>query len=1088
MRAGFLFTTILAAAQLLSAAAPAAIRVYEGTMTIPAYQHTGRETQPPLFNDSTVNGLYPFTTYIMPFQPGGPKPKTYRAIFVENEYLKLTYMPDFGGRFFSLYDKVRGREVFYRNDVIKPAHYNPRISWPQSGIEMTGPYAAHMLTLYGEPFWSNKVVRHEDGSVSLVLGELDPVYHMKVNLSATLHPGVAALQMSVFCYNRRDGRMPQMIWLSAALSATPKTRFIYPMTRTIGHTTSEIADWPVYNGIDYSWDRNNQHMLGVFGIDIYDNFQGAYQFDQDYGVFRYADRRIVQGMKMWTFGYSAQATALERAYTDNAGPYIEVQSGRHVWDGNYEWVGPHKVENWSEWWVPVAGIGGLTTITRDVALNLDVQGDNVKVALSAVRVLPGAKVVVRAKGGEILNTTADLAPGKPFAKTVTGAKGPLAEMTATVTDAAGSELMRYRRPDTNPGRQEYTPFTRPLEKPAKSPDQMNVEELVLAAEGKFKGLNATAGTDLLNKALALDPGYSRAHLQFGIHHFNAGRYRQAATHLEKVIERDPYQDEAYYYLAMSQFALGEEQRAERNLYYIWPQSAYFGEREYHLGRLAYGRKQWEEAVSRLERAIVANGYDLGSRQLLAVTYREQGNLERALAQLAEIQRIDPTDRPALAERFFLNGDKEARAELLRLMGGQSQEAIDVSIFYRGLGKWKEAVEVLRMVEQNNKDPWGTPAEFYYTLAYCLKQQGEAAPAAAYREKARAAANNVDRFPYRERSGAGGRGGGEPEGCGGALPAGVPAVLPGASGRCDPAVGSSGGSGAGGLDGAADVGIGVRGPGGAGREGGGAVGEGGGVEPGARADAERPERAVCEGGAVRRAVGGVAEGAGAVAAGRRPGGRGADGESDQGQLRGGGETGGHAPIQPAAPDVRIAGQVPLHAVRDGGGGVQRGPIRGSAEAVGIVFEAAGVVGDGRFRGKRDAAGGLLPGAGAGSAGAEGGGHGGVPEGDPGDGTAIGGPGQLERGELPHGAGSGAVGAEGGSGEAAQALRGLRPDGAGIEPAILAGASHVFDGSGTERRGADGGSAEADGRGDQSAAGLPGSPPGTPRRRARPAALT
>ena len=36
-------------------------------------------------------------------------------------------------------------------------------------------------------------------------------------------------------------------------------------------------------------------------------------------------------------------------------------------------------------------------------------------------------------------------------------------------------------PDADPGRQEYTPFTRPLEKPAKKPDQMSVEELALAA-------------------------------------------------------------------------------------------------------------------------------------------------------------------------------------------------------------------------------------------------------------------------------------------------------------------------------------------------------------------------------------------------------------------------------------------------------------------------------------------------------------------------------------------------------------------------------------------------------------------------------
>ena len=55
--------------------------------------------------------------------------------------------------------------MFYRNDVIKPAPYNPRNSWPQSGLELTGPHDLHMLTLHGEPFWSNKIVNREDGSV-----------------------------------------------------------------------------------------------------------------------------------------------------------------------------------------------------------------------------------------------------------------------------------------------------------------------------------------------------------------------------------------------------------------------------------------------------------------------------------------------------------------------------------------------------------------------------------------------------------------------------------------------------------------------------------------------------------------------------------------------------------------------------------------------------------------------------------------------------------------------------------------------------------------------------------------------------------
>jgi tetratricopeptide (TPR) repeat protein len=731
-------------APALSAAEP--VKTYEGTLTIPTYEHTRRETEPPLFANSTLTGMYPFTTYIMPFKADGPKPRTYAAIFVENEYLKLTYLPELGGRFFSLYDKIRGREVFYRNDVIKPAPYNPRLSWPQSGIELTGPHDLHMLTLYGEPFWSNKIVRRDDGSITLVLGELDPVYQMKVNLSATLHPGIAALEIGLFCYNTRDDRMPQMFWMNAALPATPKTRFIYPMSRTVGHTTAEIADWPLYNGIDYSWDRNNQHMLGVFGIDIYDDFQGVYQFENDYGVFRYADRRIVQGMKLWTFGYGEGAKNYERGYTDNAGPYVEVQSGRHVWDGHYEWVAPHRVESWNEWWVPVAGTGGLTTLTRDIALNLDAR----KLTLAATRVVPGAHLVVRSRAGEILRTSVNLDPAKPFHTALPDAQD-LTGTIVSVTDAAGRQLLDYHRPDTDPGRKEYTPFTKPLEAAHKSPDEMSAEELTLAAEFKLKELDAPGAIALLDRAFRQDPGFSRAHLLFGIHDFNGGRYVSAAEHLEKVIERDPYSSEAYYYLAMSQFALKRDKQAERNLYYIWSDSAYYGEREHWLGRLAVLNKDYDSAIGHLERAIASNANDLLSRLTLAACYREQSANAAAQGELAEVERIDPTSRPAAAERYFLSGDPAARAELVRLMGGQSQEALGVSSFYRRLQRWNDAARILRLVEESNHDPWGTPPEFYYTLAWVERRAGDPAAADESLKKARAAAGNIDRFPYREDS-------------------------------------------------------------------------------------------------------------------------------------------------------------------------------------------------------------------------------------------------------------------------------------------------------------------------------------------------
>lgn len=736
------------------------VRVYEGTVEIPAYEFSGREIQPPLFRNSSVEGKYPFLPYRRPFKPGGPRPRTYQAIFLENEYLKLTYLPEFGGRVYSLYDKVAGREVFYANDVIKPAGYNMKDCFPLFGIELTGPYDSHAITLNNEPLWFNKVLRHEDGSAELVMSNIDPVYRMKVNFSARLYPGVAAMQMKVFCYNRRDSRHPYMFWISGSVRSTEKTRFIYPMTRTIGHTTSEVADWPFYGEVDYSWDRNNKHMLGVFGIDIYDDFQGAYDFNHDRGVFRFADRRVVQGMKMWTFGYSNRASNLERVYTDKGGPYIEVQSGRYVWDGWYEWLAPQKHESWSEWWLPVSGIGGLTTTTSKLALNLDVAPDpecrnsSLELSLWPSSRFPGSRVLVTASCGELFGATADLAPDKPFNEHISGIAADssgLAGMVVTVTDSSGQVLLSYRRPDDNPGRKEYTSFTRGLEKSRKATENMTAEELVLEARNGLRQLKSSSAIPLLERALTKDENFTVAHQVLGILHYSEHRPDSAAAHLEKAVERDPYIEESHYFLALSRLELGDTLNAERCLYYIPTSGAYYSQREYLLGRLAFLRGQLVGATEHLREAVMANGYLCNARCLLALIYRLLDKPRLAEEQLERVEKIDPTNRWALAERLFLTGDEQTRKELLRLLGSQSQEALELSHDYSQLGRWQEALKVLRLVENDPHDPWGRVSLYYYTLAFYLEQLNHRAEAAKYRSLAQECASNVDRYPFRPES-------------------------------------------------------------------------------------------------------------------------------------------------------------------------------------------------------------------------------------------------------------------------------------------------------------------------------------------------
>ncbi|MBQ6990784.1 MAG: DUF5107 domain-containing protein, partial [Clostridia bacterium] len=54
---------------------------------------------------------------------------------LENEYLKATFIPQLGGRLWSLYDKKAGRELLYANNVFQPCNLALRNAWFSGGVE-----------------------------------------------------------------------------------------------------------------------------------------------------------------------------------------------------------------------------------------------------------------------------------------------------------------------------------------------------------------------------------------------------------------------------------------------------------------------------------------------------------------------------------------------------------------------------------------------------------------------------------------------------------------------------------------------------------------------------------------------------------------------------------------------------------------------------------------------------------------------------------------------------------------------------------------------------------------------------------------
>ena len=61
------------------------------------------------------------------YEGSNPEPKevAYRTLVLENEYLRLTFLPDLGGRIYEVLYKPTGHVETYHNPVLKPSPWGP---------------------------------------------------------------------------------------------------------------------------------------------------------------------------------------------------------------------------------------------------------------------------------------------------------------------------------------------------------------------------------------------------------------------------------------------------------------------------------------------------------------------------------------------------------------------------------------------------------------------------------------------------------------------------------------------------------------------------------------------------------------------------------------------------------------------------------------------------------------------------------------------------------------------------------------------------------------------------------------------------
>src|SRR5262249_45019408 len=185
-----------------SAAAAAPVAVSQSTLTLPTYEEDLPDVNPrfDLFARRPFL-IYPYTTRTNLTDRRAPK--TWRTLVLENEYLRLTVLPDLGGRIYSCVDKSNGQELFYANTAIKYADVAYRGAWVALGVEFNFPVSHNWMTVSPVDF---ATARHADGSASILVGNTDRPYGMTWRVELTLRPGRSLLEQTTKLYNRSDVR------------------------------------------------------------------------------------------------------------------------------------------------------------------------------------------------------------------------------------------------------------------------------------------------------------------------------------------------------------------------------------------------------------------------------------------------------------------------------------------------------------------------------------------------------------------------------------------------------------------------------------------------------------------------------------------------------------------------------------------------------------------------------------------------------------------------------------------------------------------------------------------------------------------
>jgi uncharacterized repeat protein (TIGR01451 family) len=359
-----------------------AVQVYTTTLTIPTYPYAAfLETR----HSVTYNIDYPWLDRVA-YEASNPKPapKDYAAVVLENPWLRLTFLPELGGRLYGITDKTSGEELLYQNPVVKPTPWGPdkepdkQLWWlAAGGVEWCLPVDEHGFE-WAVP-WGYDIDLRPDGA-SITLWDSKAGDRVRAEITVFLPADRASFRLSPWLVNPTAAPVTFKFWHNAMLApgtantVGPDLRFVLPVDEVTVHSSGNFPDgqvlsWPVHNGLDYSRLGNWDRWLGFFARPgAAEDWAGVYDGASQRGLARVFPSGGIRGVKGFGFGWASPIDS--ELWTDDGSTYVELHGGPSptFWDSIT--LQPSETLGWTETWLPVRDLPALTWANEEVAVGL----------------------------------------------------------------------------------------------------------------------------------------------------------------------------------------------------------------------------------------------------------------------------------------------------------------------------------------------------------------------------------------------------------------------------------------------------------------------------------------------------------------------------------------------------------------------------------------------------------------------------------------------------------------------------------------------------------------------------------------------